>query len=188
MHADDTLAAEHNESDAIEVIQRMDLLQRQFSKAEIEHLSNLQVRCRERHDALDLPLEVCRLRFVRWLVEHGKISEDNPSHGESELEEKYPQTSRRKEDDVTLPGNAPPSDLDSEPGQEGILRTRCDNLRLTVRRTISRVWRGINKAFSVSLEPEGLAYSSYQGMLWRPYEGVHTFEADLAWFRLVRGW
>lgn len=57
-------------------IERIDLLVWRFSSAEIERLSEWQLRIRARADVLDLPLDELRLRFARWLVNHGKLSEN----------------------------------------------------------------------------------------------------------------
>lgn len=57
-------------------IERMELLKDRFDAAEINRLITRQTRYRERIDALDLPADLNRLRFARWLVENGKLTED----------------------------------------------------------------------------------------------------------------
>lgn len=57
-------------------IHRMELLKRHFSAAEINRLITCQIRYREEGGALDLPADLHRLRFTRWLVEHGKLTDD----------------------------------------------------------------------------------------------------------------
>jgi hypothetical protein len=74
---DPTMSRARDERD-----ERMDLLRRRFSGEEVERLTLLQLRCRERPDLLDLPpqerrppLQERRLQFARWLVEQGRIGE-----------------------------------------------------------------------------------------------------------------
>jgi hypothetical protein len=57
-------------------IQRIELLKRHFDAAEINRLITCQARYREGVDALDLSADLHRLRFARWLVEHGKLTDD----------------------------------------------------------------------------------------------------------------
>ena len=61
-------------------IQRMELLEGRFAAAEINRLITRQMRYRERVDTLDLPADLNRLRFARWLVEHGQLTEDLDEH------------------------------------------------------------------------------------------------------------
>ena len=80
MHFRKTRAAGHNPQDdapapAPAGIQRLELLWWRFSAAEVQRLSLLQLVQRERPSALDLPLEEGRLRFARWLVATGRLSE-----------------------------------------------------------------------------------------------------------------
>jgi hypothetical protein len=75
MHHYKMRAAGRNQNDSPAGIQRLELLWWRFSEAEIQCLSALQVVQRERPNALDLPLEECRLRFARWLIENGRLSE-----------------------------------------------------------------------------------------------------------------
>lgn len=79
MHDDEAPTTTHNQRDSIQDIERLDVLGRRFGEAEIQRLSQLQLRQRERPDALDLPIEVHRLRFVRWLVECGRLGADDGS-------------------------------------------------------------------------------------------------------------
>lgn len=57
-------------------IKRMELLMWHFNAAEVDRLIKCQLRYRQRLDALDLPVDLYRLRFARWLVEQGKLTED----------------------------------------------------------------------------------------------------------------
>src|SRR5258706_9657349 len=84
MHFRKTRAARHNPHDAPAPagIQRLELLWWRFSAAEVQRLSRLQLVQRERPSALDLPLEEGRLRFARWLVATGRLSE--PTRGRLE--------------------------------------------------------------------------------------------------------
>jgi hypothetical protein len=56
-------------------VERLDLLMWRFSSDEIARLTALQIRHRERLDRHDLQLDVYHLRFARWLIEHGRLSE-----------------------------------------------------------------------------------------------------------------
>src|SRR5258706_15492590 len=79
MHFRKTRAARRKQQDAPAPapagIQRLELLWWRFSAAEVQRLSLLQLVQRERPSALDLPLEEGRLRFARWLVATGRLSE-----------------------------------------------------------------------------------------------------------------
>jgi hypothetical protein len=78
MHFRKTPAARRKQQDDASApagIQRLELLWWRFSAAEVQRLSLLQLVQRERPSALDLPLEECRLRFARWLVATGRLSE-----------------------------------------------------------------------------------------------------------------
>ena len=67
------------QSELLAGVQRLELLSWRFSEAEIQRLSTLQVRHREHPELVDLPVEERRLQFARWLVEHGRLSEDDGS-------------------------------------------------------------------------------------------------------------
>jgi hypothetical protein len=58
-------------------LQRMGLRGVRFRQQEIEALVVLRHRWRQGPDASDLPAEDRRLKFARWLVEHGRLSEDD---------------------------------------------------------------------------------------------------------------
>lgn len=68
-----------NQSGSIQSIQRLEVLGRRFSEAETRRLSTLQLRYQAQPDAQDLPMEVLRLRFARWLVECGWLGADDGS-------------------------------------------------------------------------------------------------------------
>jgi len=72
-------ADKRHHGDAPTGILRTDLLTSRFSETEIQRLSRLQLRYRERPDARDMPIEECRLQFAHWLVEQGRLSEDDGS-------------------------------------------------------------------------------------------------------------
>jgi hypothetical protein len=75
-------AAKHSQGDPPDGVQRLELLLRRFSPAEIQCLSLMQLLLRQRPSALDFPLEEPRLQFARWLVEHGQLSEDRGTRQE----------------------------------------------------------------------------------------------------------
>ena len=76
MHIRETQAAQRSQDEAPEGIQRLELLAWRFTAAEIQSLSLLQLVHIQRPNALDQPLEEGRLKFARWLVEQGRLSED----------------------------------------------------------------------------------------------------------------
>ena len=76
MHNNHAQPAQHSQGEPPEGVQRLELLIRRFSPAEIQCLSLLQLLLRHRPSALDFPLEEPRLQFARWLVEHGRLSEE----------------------------------------------------------------------------------------------------------------
>ena len=92
MHNKETQAARSNQNESPEGIQRLELLMLRFSEAEIQSLSLLQLVHRQRPNALDQPLEECRLRFARWLVDNGRLSE----HPECPLEGQKGQSEARE--------------------------------------------------------------------------------------------
>lgn len=77
MHNKEAPAAERDAGRSLTGVLRTDLLLWRFSGDEIDRLSKLQLRYRAQPDRLDLPLDECRLRFARWLVEHGRMGEDD---------------------------------------------------------------------------------------------------------------
>lgn len=79
MRGEDKPAAKSGPSGNVEVVKRMDVLAWHFSAKEIERLVKLQMRYQTRPgglDGLDVPITIFRLRFARWLFEHGQIGED----------------------------------------------------------------------------------------------------------------
>jgi hypothetical protein len=55
----------------------------------------LQAQHRMQPNRLDMPADGCRLRFARWLVEHGRISEDMRPDQESQDEKPIHAAPRR---------------------------------------------------------------------------------------------
>src|SRR5690349_16070126 len=75
MRGEDKPAAKSGPSGNVEVVKRMDVLTWHFSAKEIERLVKLQMRYQTRPgglDGLDVPITIFRLRFARWLFEHGQ--------------------------------------------------------------------------------------------------------------------
>lgn len=75
MRDSDMQATRRNQEKTLESVQRLEILLWRFSEAETRSLSLLQLRHQRQPNALDMPLDECRLRFARWLVEQGRLSE-----------------------------------------------------------------------------------------------------------------
>src|SRR5690242_16849154 len=75
MHNEELLSGRGRVKHA-EDIKRMHLLAWRFSAAEIDRLIHWQTLYQGGPMAPDLSLEECRMRFVRWLVEHGRLGEE----------------------------------------------------------------------------------------------------------------
>ncbi len=67
--------AHHSPEGGDKGVERLDLLMWRFSSDEIARLTALQIRHREQLERHDLQLDVYHLRFARWLIEHGRLSE-----------------------------------------------------------------------------------------------------------------
>jgi hypothetical protein len=154
MHNKETQAARRNQDEAPGGIQRLELLMWRFSEAEIQSLSLLQLVRRQRPNALDQPLEEGRLRFARWLVDHGRLSEhvECPLEGQPEEGE----TSDRSWRPGCSPAPReclPASDCASVPTLEQAPRNRPAEWRLLMFRAWSRVRRGMARMVDSGCEP-----------------------------------
>ncbi len=145
----------------------MDLLIWRFSNAEIDRLSKLQLRYREAPDALDLPIEECRLRFSRWLVEHGKLSEDECTGI------------------ACPPGGGSSGCLEGEPALENVERNRRRDWRVWLHDVLSRACRSIARAVEYAGEPGYLGYPPGDESPWDRYYWTHSSaEGQWLWLRL----
>ena len=113
MHDEETRTAHGLTTDGpMRDIQRLGVLSWCFSAVEIDHLSRLQLRHRERPEALDLPIEESRLLFARWLVEHARIGDGELSQERAGTANNTRQpmpiaeTATRHRDRVQLPEHA----------------------------------------------------------------------------------
>jgi hypothetical protein len=105
-------------------IQRIDVLLSRFSEDEIVRLSKLQVHYREQPPTFDQPLEERRLQFARWLVEHGRLSENtelgtDERPAEETEEPRYPEYPNNGSKWVS---RASPRPLDGEPTPDNAYR------------------------------------------------------------------
>lgn len=76
MHLQHTPVAKRDHNETLHGVERLELLFWRFSQSETHSLSLLQLAHRQRPNVLDLPLDECRMRFVRWLVETGRLNEE----------------------------------------------------------------------------------------------------------------
>jgi hypothetical protein len=168
MHNKETQAARSNQNESPEGIQRLELLMLRFSEAEIQSLSLLQLVHRQRPNALDQPLEECRLRFARWLVDNGRLSE----HTECPLEGQKGQSEARETAETSsCPGDAPAphdeclpaSDCTSEPTRESAQRNRPAEWRLILLRAWSRIRQGVARMADSRRELGQLDYLPGEG-------------------------
>ncbi len=171
MHRGETPAAKRNRGGSIEGVQRMDLLSWRFSRAEIDRLSKLQLRYRERPDALDLPVEEGRLRFARWLVERGRLTEDDgagswklPRDGET-LCGKGLQRSRPKS-----AGGIPHSGPDGEPELAGVRGHPSGGWRLSLLGVWPWVRQGLAGAAQIGRKLGSWLFLPGEVGIWGPYD------------------
>ena len=104
-------ARNHTTTGPMDGVQRLELLSRRFSSAEIDHLSRLQLRHWERPEALDMPVEESRWLFARWLLEHAKIgdgvlSQESRARVANHTRRPIEQTTTWRRNHVLLPRNA----------------------------------------------------------------------------------
>jgi len=76
MHLQHTPVAKRDHNEPLQGVERLELLFWRFSQSETHSLSMMQLAHRQRPNVLDLPLDECRMRFVRWLVETGRLNEE----------------------------------------------------------------------------------------------------------------
>lgn len=170
MHNEAMPAARRNHSGSTEGVQRLELLSSRFSAAEIDRLSQLQLRHRERVAGLDPPLEECRLRFARWLVERGKLGEDDGIGPEAP------------------PRGIPSGHLDGGPVLEGIRDRQCQDWRLALRGAFARIRQGIARAAGLGRELGGLGYLPGAAGPWSSYGSSRSFAEDQwIWMRFRNG-
>jgi uncharacterized membrane protein YeaQ/YmgE (transglycosylase-associated protein family) len=168
-----------------ESIPRMELLMWRFSEGECERLCKLQRRYRDRPDMLDLPLDERRLRFARWMVDHGRLSEDAgagsgaedapPWEQEHEQEREAPEVVGPK---TRLRGPSSPSGVAaSEPegtpeAKPGVERPQQGHeqdqghpgqSRRVVRRALSWIRQGIEQSATMNYGPGYLGYPTADG-------------------------
>jgi hypothetical protein len=193
MHRGETPAAKRNRGGSIAGVQRMDLLSWRFSRAEIDRLSKLQLDYRERPDVLDLPIEEGRLRFARWLVEHGRLTEDDrvgswkpPRHEETWCG-KGPQRSRPKS-----AGDIPHRGSDGEPELAGTRRQEREEWCLDRLGVWSWVRRGLAKAAQIGRKLGSWLFLPGRGDPrgpYDPYGGAFPYlDAQWNWMYLRPPW
>jgi hypothetical protein len=193
-HTDQLPAAPHNQRGSLRRIERADLLRR-FSEAEIQRLSELQVRFRDRPTALDAPLDLsageCRLRFARWLVEHGRLNEedeDDDADREEPQEQETSSDSGRQGRSSKPPRDVPDGDPDGERAPESTRRKHLEAWRLARRNEWWRIrqeWAGSTES-RCALESRG--YLPNGVGVWGPPYSALSLEAQCMWLRLCMGW
>jgi uncharacterized membrane protein YeaQ/YmgE (transglycosylase-associated protein family) len=194
-----------SQSDSAQSVQRLDLLSWRFSLPEIERLSTLQLRYREQPDSLDMPLDESRLRFARWLVEHGGIGEDDrssrgklTSDGQMSCESRLQDGLPRLPEDTGNRRSGTPATPAGEPTPESTRRKHHRSWCLPLRRAFSRAHLGIGGAAGAAdreLEnPEYLPGDGHHGDSsnpWEPwglYGGSHSQSSPYwFWMGLRRG-
>jgi uncharacterized membrane protein YeaQ/YmgE (transglycosylase-associated protein family) len=173
---DEAPVAASSHSDSAQSVQRLDLLSWRFSLPEIESLSALQLRYRERPDSLDMPLDESRLRFARWLVEHGGIGEDDSSSRDKLASNGRTSCESRLQDGIPrLPGDTednrsgtPAGEPAPESARESARGKHHQTWRLPLRRVFSRAHPGIGEAAGVDRELEDPEYLLGDGRHWDP--------------------
>lgn len=113
MRGEDKPAAIGGRAGRVEAIKRMDLLAWRFSADEIERLVEWQIRHRTQSDSLDVSVTISRLRFARWLFEHGRIGEDVGADPEASSGQPSPELAAQGTRAVS-PKYMPPRPWDSQ--------------------------------------------------------------------------
>lgn len=188
MHKTPTKDAKRCQDGSPEGVRCLELLSWRFSSAEIERLSRMQLLHRQHPDVLDMPLEESRLRFARWLVEHGRLNEDMESRleghsrsaavsvmvsGQGSESATSDDISSGEHMDVLMPVNAP--------------RRGSEHLHRVLLGAWSRIRRGMGKIAELGRE---LGRMEYPLDAWWPYgpygpydpnDGPHSITDD-PWF------
>jgi hypothetical protein len=128
------------------------------------------VRCRERPDALDRPDGDDYLRFARWLVEHGRLSEDDgtarwrpPRDGET------PRTKWPRKGQPEPAGDNLPGEPDSDWQTACVQRLQHAHWRLIMRGAWARARRGLVRAAGSGRELRSQMRVSSAIESWRPW-------------------
>jgi hypothetical protein len=198
-------SAKRTQDGSVESIQRLELLSWRFSQVEIDRLSQLQLQHRGHLDTLDLPIEEGRLQFARWLVERGRLSEDDgsglwePSWRQEPSTEKWPQPART----TASPAGASSEEPDREPAHESesVDNQQCKDRRLS----FVGVWMGMRKGLA-GVAGIGRAVGSWlcqsgEAVPWVPFDPYGLYgpygpygspqssaEAQWYWIYLRRPW
>jgi hypothetical protein len=178
MHIKKTQAARRNENESSESIQRKELLWWRFSEAEIQRLSVLQLVHRERPSALDLPLEECRLRFARWLIENGRLSEHMgcrlegqpwTREAEGQAVGEAAEVLRCEGAVPTTRASQPADESGGEPPPQSAQGRRPADGRLILMGAWSRIRRGMARVAEFGREVWRLDDLPEEGGTWGPY-------------------
>lgn len=113
MRGEDKPAAIGGRAGRVEAIKRMDRLAWRFSTDEIERLVEWQIRHQTQPDRLDVSVTISRVRFARWLFEHGRIGEDmdaDPEASSGQPSSEWPAQGTR----AVSPKYMPPRSWDSQ--------------------------------------------------------------------------
>ncbi|HZC79404.1 MAG TPA: hypothetical protein VE258_16740 [Ktedonobacterales bacterium] len=178
MHNKETQAARRNQGESAAGVQRLELLWWRFSEGEIQRLSVLQLVHRERPNALDLPLEECRLRFARWLFETGRLSEragcrleGQPwaQEAEGQAVGEAAEVLRRQAAVPAAHASLPADERSGEPPPPSAQRRRPAEGRLILLGAWSRIRRGMARVAAFGRELGRMDYLSDEGRTWGPY-------------------
>jgi len=196
MHTKYIPGTKRNQKESPAGIQRLHLLDWRFSATEIHRLSIVQIQFRDQPDALDLPLDVCRLRFARWLAEQGRIGEatdanrEQPPWEEEPWEEWLPSEPELAASLPASPTYSPFANPNGQMASESGRVQRSMPWRLALCTVLSRIRQGIARAtrFAGASEenqeyPEGDAafWGLYGWPYGWPYGGMRLFEVPSIW-------
>jgi uncharacterized membrane protein YeaQ/YmgE (transglycosylase-associated protein family)/succinate dehydrogenase flavin-adding protein (antitoxin of CptAB toxin-antitoxin module) len=162
-------------------IQRMDLLLSRFSEDEITRLSKLQLHYQDQPHTFDQPLEERRLQFVRWLVEHGRLSE-NVEPGREERPWEEAEELRHPSGGSKWSSGASPRPLDGEPTPQSACREPPEGWRAALLHSVSWLRQSIRTARATDGHGENFGRLPRDMPPASPYGRVGwSFEAPWLW-------
>lgn len=170
MHDENPSVGNGNQRTSLEGVARSNLLRKHFSDAEIQRLCALQLRRRTRPETTDVSLDLCRLQFARWLVEHGALSEEMNRRLEV-LPWKEPASVASEAQGCT---SSPRDGTSHGPLRDEVApvsgrRRASKEWQLALQHTWTRIRNALARAAEIAFVPDGAAYRRGESGPWPPY-------------------